>query len=318
MLPVALLVGAGFALSACSLIPGVGETKLDPLKTPLSEYTSAMYGEQDDDFYTKQSQEVENMVAECMNDQGFEYTPVDQTQYSNFDDFDWQERQTKEWVIANGYGVNLTEEQQQEQEDQWDDFEDPNADYTASLSESESAAYWEALYGPQPTEEEMNDDGSYEYNWEDGGCYGLADHEVRGDQTYDQDQFKPIFDAMNKLYEDQSKDPRIKKLDAAWASCMADAGYPDFKAKWDAANSIYEQQNEFWENNPDGEAPSKEQVAEWREVELDTALADFTCGEEVDYTQKQLEVQYELEEQFIKDHKAELDALVAYSEKNKK
>jgi hypothetical protein len=29
-------------------------------------------------------------------------------------------------------------------------------------------------------------------------------------------------------------------------------------------------------------------------------------------------VQFELEEQFIKDHKAELDELAAYTEKNKK
>jgi hypothetical protein len=316
--PVAVLIGAALTLSACSLLPGGGGAeKLDPEKSPLSEYMSAFYGEQDDEFYAKQAQQVEEMVAECMKDEGFEYIPVDQTQYGSFD-FDWEERQTKEWIAANGYGVNLSEEQQEEQNAQYENFTDPNDDYRSSLSESESTAYWEVLYGPQPSEDELNDDGSYEYNWENGGCYGVAQHEVSGDQPYDQDQFKPLFEAMSALYEDQSKDPRMKELDAAWASCMADAGFDGFKVQFDAANSIYEQQNEFWENNTDGSSPTAEQTAEWRDKEIDTALADYDCKEKTNYTQAALAVQFELEEQFIKDHKAELDELVAFSEKNKK
>ncbi len=316
--PIALLVGAALTLSGCSLLPGGGGTdKLDPEKSPLSEYMSAFYGEQDEEFYAQQAQEVEEMVAACMNDQGFEYIPVDQTQYSSFD-YDYAETQTEKWIAANGYGVNLTKEQQEEQNAQYEDITDPNDEYRSSLSESESTAYWEALYGPQPSEDELNEDGSYEYSWEDGGCYGVSQHEVSGDQAYDQDEFKPIFESMSKLYEDQSKDPRMKKLDAAWASCMADAGYGDFKKQQDAAQSIYDQQNEFWDNNTDGSSPTDEQTAEWREVELDTAMADFRCKEKTNYTQEALSVQFELEKQFIKDHQAELDELVAFSEKNKK
>ncbi len=316
--PVAVLLGAALTLSACSLIPGAGGgEKLDPEKSPLSEYMSAFYGEQDDEFYAQQAKEVEELVAECMSDQGFEYIPVDQTQYSSFD-YDYAERETEEWVAANGYGVNLSEEQKEEQDSQFEDFVDPNSDYVQSLSESESTAYYEVLYGPQPSEDELNEDGSYEYSWEDGGCYGVSQHEVSGDQAYDQDEFKPIFDAMSALYEDQSKDPRMKELNAKWASCMADAGYDDFKEQFDAAQSIYDQQNEFWENNTDGSSPSDEQTAEWREVEIDTALADLHCKEETNYTQESLKVQFELEKQFIKDHQAELDELVAFSEKNAK
>jgi len=316
--PVAIFLGAALALSACSLLPGGGGgEKLDPEKSPLSEYMSAFYGEQDEEFYAAQAKEVEELVASCMNDQGFEYIPVDQTQYTSFD-WDPNERETEEWVAANGYGVNLTEEQQEEQNAEFEDFTDPNDDYRASLSESESTAYWEALYGPQPTEDELNEDGSYEYTWENGGCYGVSQHEVSGDQAYDQDEFKPIFDAMGKLYEDQSKDPRMKELNAKWASCMADAGYDDFKEQFDAAQSIYDQQNEFWDNNTDGSSPTAEQTAEWREVELDTAMADWKCKQETNYTQEALKVQFELEKQFIKDHKAEIDELVAFSEKNAK
>ena len=314
--PVALMLGVGLTLSACSIIGG-GAEKLDPEKSPLAEYMSAFYGSQDQDFYNEQNKQIEELVAACMNDDGWEYLPVDQTQFGNFD-YDAEERNTEEWVAANGYGANLTQEQQDEMYGSPEEFVDPNQDYVSTLSETENIAYYAALYGPGPSEEDLNDDGSYEYSWEDGGCYGKSQHEVSGDQAYDQDQFKPIFDAMGALYEDQSKDPRMKELDAAWASCMSDAGYTKFKVKGDAAQSVYDQQNEYWENNTSGEAPTDEQTKEWRDAEIDVALADFKCGEKLDYTQKALAVQFELEEQFIKDHKAELDELVAFQEKNAK
>ena len=314
--PIALVLGIGLTLSACSVIGG-GSTELDPEKSPLSEYMSAFYGNQDQDYYDEQNKKTEELVAECMNDDGWEYIPVDQTQFGSVD-YDAEERNTEKWVATYGYGVNLTQAEQDEMYGTSEEFDDPNQEYVSSLSETENTAYYAALYGPGPSEEDMNDDGSYEYSWEDGGCYGKAQHEVTGDQAYDQDQFKPIFDAMGALYEDQSKDPRMKELDAKWASCMADAGFGKFKVKQDAAQSVYDQQNEFWEDNPTGEAPTDKQTKEWREAEIDVALADFKCGEKLDYTQKALAVQFELEKQFIKDHKAELDELVAFQEKNAK
>ena len=70
--PVAMIVGVALTLSACSLLPGGGGgEKLDPTKSPLSEYMSAFYGEQDEDFYAQQAKEVEELVAACMSDQGF-------------------------------------------------------------------------------------------------------------------------------------------------------------------------------------------------------------------------------------------------------
>jgi hypothetical protein len=314
--PAAIALGAVLALSGCGVIGG--PEKLDPEKSPLAEYMSAFYGSQDQEFYNKQAVEVEKLVAECMADEGFEYIPVDQSQNFSTGNYMDQDRDTEEWVAQYGYAANLTPE---ESEEMWGgstgEYVDPNQDYVQSLSESEMTAYYEVLYGAPQTDQEMNEDGSYEYNWEDGGCYGVSQHEVSGEQAYDQDQFKPIFDAMGKLYEDQAKDPRMKELEAKWASCMADAGYT-FKAKQDAAQSVYDQQNEFWENNPNGDSPTDEQTKKWREDEIEVALADFKCGEKVDYVQQQLTVQFELEKQFIIDHKAELDELVAFQEKNTK
>ena len=51
--------------------------------------------------------------------------------------------------------------------------------------------------------------------------------------------------------------------------------------------------------------------AEWRDHEIEVALADFTCAEKVDYQKAYMTAQYRLENQFIEDHKSELDAMVA-------
>ena len=50
-------------------------------------------------------------------------------------------------------GVALTAEEEQV---------DPNADYVASLSESEQMAFYEALHGPMPDEDEMSEGGEFE------------------------------------------------------------------------------------------------------------------------------------------------------------
>ena len=311
---VALVIGAALTLSACSGGPGGGGEKLTWEDSPLQEYLGAVYGSYDEDDFTKQQQETEELVAQCMSEEGFDYIPVDQSQNSvNFND---EERETLEWVSEFGYGVNLTQEEQEELYGSPEEFVDPNQDYVMSLSESEMTEYYAVLYGQQ--EEVVDPDEEYVYNWEDAGCYGWAQHEIQGDQAYEQEQFTEIFDSMNALYEDTQKDPRLKELNGEWASCMADAGYDDFKLQFDAAQSIYDKQNSYWEENPEGEGPDEAQIKEWRDEEVEVAVADFECKEKTDYTNASLKIQFELEEEFIAENKAELDALVAFAEENRK
>jgi len=274
--------------------------------SPLLEYSNAIYGgDRENEDYIAEANAAEELIATCMADEGFEYIPVDQAQYYSFDDED-VDRDTEEWVAANGYGYNLTEEQQAEQDAQWEDFVDPNQDYVMSLSESEQTAYYEVLQGPQPTEEEMADP---DFMYQQLGCYGEAYTAVRGEQVYEKPEFKSIIDAMNELWEKQQDLPAVKAVNAAWSSCMADAGYPDLKTK-DAVYELMNAQSE--EAYADGaEEISPEKRAEMRDYEIDLALADFHCAEEVDYQKVTLEAQFELEEQFIADNKSELDTMLA-------
>lgn len=308
----ALVASATILLAGCTAGPGGGADELDPMKSPLSEYMNAIYGSQDEDDWAKQSAEIEELVASCMADEGFEYIPVDQSQYTSFSSDD-EDRDTEEWVAANGYGMTQSPEQIEEQNKQAEEYVDPNGDYVSSLSESEQAAYYEVLYGPGPDEAEMGEDGSYEYRWEDAGCQGAAQHEVQGDQPYDDETYKPLFDAMNTMYEKVQSHPDTVKLDALWSACMADAGHT-YAKKNEPIETISNELNEYYQTayGEDGMGtPDEKELDALRDKEIEVALADFKCAEKVDYTQKALAVQFEVEREFIADHKAELEALVA-------
>src|SRR5690606_19349872 len=101
----------------------------------------------------------------------------------------------------------------------------------------------------------------------------------------------------------------------------------------DAQNEFYDLQSklydEAWANEPDFENATAEEIDayyesadptnsdEWKEAaekEITVALADLECRDKVDYTNKALKAQFELEEQFIADNKAERDAFRAAAE----
>ena len=309
---------AASALLALTLAGCSGDkaaTELDPAESPLTTYMSVMNEGYDEDSMLAQQNEQEEFVASCMADEGFDYVPVDNSQYSGMTSADGEEYGTEKWVAENGYGMSQSPEQIAEQQEQSQEFVDPNQDYVMSLSEGEQAAYYEVLYGVQPTEEEMGEDGSYEYNWETSGCQGFASHEINGDQP-SQNEHEALYEAMGAMYEAAQADPTLVKLDSEWAAYMADAGYATFLKKADAQESIMTEQNALYEEQS-GTGPDEAVLAEMREKELALAMVDFTCAEEIGYTEASTKVQFDLEEQFITDHKSELDALIADSEQGK-
>jgi len=304
-----LVLGVAVLLLAGCAGP-TGGTKLDAEKSPLSEYYDAIYGNQDEDAWADQQNQVEELVAACMTDEGFEYIPVDQSQYS-FTDEDGPEWGTREFVELNGYGMQQSEADIEKMNDDAEEYVDPNQDYVMTLSESEQAAFYEVLYGAPQYEEEGEEPVEYEYDWTTAGCYGAAQHEVQGEQPYDNDKYKSLFKDLEGMYEDLQKTPEVKKADADWADCMADEGETGFKKKNDAVESISDQLNEIYEANPTGELDQTKDLAKLRERELELAMIDFECGEKVDYEQRTLAGQFELEKKFIKSHQKQLDEIVA-------
>ena len=237
------LLALALVLTGCGADSGP-DSAPDPADSPLSKYMMAVYGQSGDeeDWQKKaieDNKKTEELVAQCMNEEGFEYIP--QTNNMSFDTGEEWDPESEEWVAEYGYGaVNWPGRDDAGEEEA---VEDPNQDYLTGLSESEQMAYSESLWGPQPAEEDLAEDGSYSPTWEEQGCYGWASHEIRGDDPMQLEQHKPLMDALQAFWQEQSTAPELSEVDAAWAECMADGGHGGFTKQADAQNSIQDEMN---------------------------------------------------------------------------
>lgn len=325
----AALLGAlcfSVVLGACG---SPGETEEPPAAkdSPLTEFMSSAYesgmsAEEQEKKFAEQDREREDLVAQCMSEEGFEYTPnVQNVSFSMGTETDWNP-DSRDWVAQYGYGMVNYPGRDDQPEVTEDEYVDANADYVASLSESEQTAFYEALNGPMPDDADMPAEGEMvEWDWSTAGCWGWADHEMNGDYTETAEMHQPLIDSMNTLYEDMLSSPELTGADAEWSACMADAGHPGFSAQLDAQESISEKMNAAYEATSatigataeavDPGAMVEPDMDALGEEEIELALADLDCREKTDYRDTMESVQFELEQQFIDDHKAELEAFRA-------
>jgi len=339
------IVGAAAAAALALTLAACGKgdspsSSATPELGAIDKLWEASYGDFDQDDANRQQMEIEELVAECMAEEGFEYIPVD---YSAIDggemimpvDEDGEELQwgTLEFAKKYGYGQTTNPWQDSQPEplpvDPEGGWVDPNQEYLESMSETEMAAYQEALWGVQPDFENEEDWENWNPTWEEQGCQGWAQHEVYGDQMWNSDpednKWADLQKEMDDMYMSMESDPRITEAVADWASCMADAGFPGLATIYDAeqgisekVQAIYEENDPWAELGPDAteedyaEAQKKmdQMLADITPEEIETATADFTCREEVDYQGVYNEVNLDLQQQFYDSHKAELEAYV--------
>jgi hypothetical protein len=315
------------ALAGCS---GEGKAggKDEEEVSPLGKFFEQAYGDFDEDQGNRDMLRVEETVAECMAEQGFDYTPMDPTtqggmSFSSEDlDVEWGSR---EFAEQYGYGITtdpFAELQGSQPEPEPEEYVDPNAEYIESMSESEQQAYFEALHGNQEMPEDP--EGEYEYDWEQNGCYGKAQHEVY-EIGMDDPAITSLEEEMNALWEQTQQDPRVTKATTSWINCMGDAGYTGLAAVEDAHNQISEKSNAIYENaypsDMGEEMPSEEDIAAIesaiqaklagvKEEEIATAVADWECRDEIGFDDTMKEVSFELEQEFVDTHREELEAWV--------
>lgn len=251
--------------------------------------------------------EIEEEVASCMAERGFPHTPKPAEYY--------EEEQTapptdlepgsREDTAVNGYGIYRTAEERAAEDAEYARIEesDPNRAYTDSLSEAQRLAYDTALYG---------------FSGEDGqpvgepGCAAALIGMAEGPPTLEE-RNKPLTDAIDRLYQETIlRDADILKLDAEWSQCMAGQGQPglsDPEAAFDAVRAIF----------PDAaqgqiESADEGRIVTARAQEVEIALADFDCRVEVDYDSRYQDATIRLEEEFLAQNRAKLDAMMAEAE----
>ncbi|GAA2174175.1 hypothetical protein GCM10009846_19120 [Agrococcus versicolor] len=292
-----LLALAGCASSGDGDAAPAGDVTYED--SPLAQYLGVEADAYDE--YAAQEADVQEAIAACMAEEGFEYVPV----VLEAEDMqaDVEAMDAEEWAAQHGYGVASGGEPIDDATMQ----EDPNAAYVESLSVGEQEAWSETLYGPVPSEDELAEDGAYAYDWQDAGCQGAADHEIRGDMLGGGgEEHEPLLEAMAALYDEAASDPAMVAVDAEWSECMADAGHQDLASPQAAYERAMEAGDALWGDGTT--APSDDAVADARDDEVELALADLGCQDETDHEQRRLAVQFALEDQFIEDHREELEA----------
>ncbi|QIM16155.1 hypothetical protein G7067_06540 [Leucobacter insecticola] len=301
---------------------------------------SALWGA--DDFsqekFDKQQQQVEELVAECMTKEGFEYKP---SVHSGMAILGGEEEDGPVWgspEFAEQYGYGIVDfpgAGGESLQPDPDEYVDPNQTYLDGLSESEQEAYWETLHGPAPTEEEMaamedSEGGYFEYDWKKQGCYGAAQHEVDSKENpsfgaAEDPEFKDLFTAMQDLYAPlmgEGDNKTIAELDRKWLDCMTKAGYTEYSSPNQIRQALNNEYfSEMQEPGPDGDykEPDEKAKKEFQKKEIAVATADARCKKDLNYDAKQQEALFEIEQKFVDEHRAKLDALLAkYGAEKKK
>ena len=279
--------------------------------------------------------DVQDLVASCMNDAGFEYVPVSSDAEGPAEFEDAFALDPDEFAEQYGYGISTMALEGPES----DQPTDPNQEIREGLSAAAQEAYDKALWGDMAGSSGPNGvtiakprpgaapEGSTSTQASESGCQTKAAEEIYGkaDEVAGPDlsAFDGLFDDLGALYERVNNDPRVIEAQRAWADCMAAAGFGDFGAPDEARESVFSRMNELYgdgdgddaEDGGSGQSirigggPKDIDPAELEEVrtyELDVAGADHDCQQD-GYADLLQDVSFELETQFVEEHRAELE-----------
>ncbi|HWL48475.1 MAG TPA: hypothetical protein VNT92_01230 [Acidimicrobiia bacterium] len=197
--------------------------------------------------YREQEARIQESIRQCMAEAGFEYQPVMPPESSFMvTGEEWDE---EEYVRTQGFGISTWYGNEESTTDTTmieEEWFDPNQEMLEAMSESESTAWNEALWG---TEEENMEDMVTEVDPETGeemqvsygyggGCSGEAYEAEYGDMEQSQDLWSEVQPAMDAMYQQVQADPRIVELDQEWSACMAERGF-EYESMTAMQESVY-------------------------------------------------------------------------------
>lgn len=302
--------------------------------SPLAEFfgwSDTAQLEQDPEATEEQRQvhyQIEQSIVTCMEEAGFEYFPEpfpgDREEPAGDSPLAqmWQLQQEdpEEFARQYGYGISTVDPEYQlipigddvdpsviEELD--DTLGNPNLEYRAGLSEAARREYDIALHGYHWADEEAAIAAGEEIDYESGCRYEAIaatwDEPVGPEQPA---PFADLAEAMGELYLRIDNHPRMVEAVSAWAGCMETAGYSGLTSLAEAEHLVRARHAQLYEHSPDPADVDQVALADVREFELAIAWADFGCRQEHEVAQVRREVQFEVEAEFIEDHRDELEA----------
>lgn len=290
----AVVVLAAVAVAGCSeVVVALPEAEATRVSQFLDSYHVALREKRQ--TLSERSWQVEDLIARCMADAGFEYVPVRDTSFSfttaGIELPGWMSAGSREFREAYGYGLTTdpwgSAAAYQAHLDGLVGYGDPNEAYRGGLTPEGLDAYLlalegAALWGAAPNEENPSeDDGSSQV-----GCRGRAEREVAdADATVDWAALETFMDEVLLAREAASTDPRRQETQIAWSACMATAGYPDLDTQFDASTLVRTMISE-WRAEPQNAALDGEPVRQQEAMraalgaqEIAVAVADWDCAE---------------------------------------
>ncbi|MCL1799798.1 MAG: hypothetical protein FWG25_00320 [Promicromonosporaceae bacterium] len=323
----ASLLAAALFLGACSGMVGASDDDdaAPPAVTvpefgPLDEFRVRIYGLRGDETRQEISAHfqavrrmIENDIATCMAEQGFEFIPRDVIGgilIGNFaDDEPTTPHGTREFAEIYGFGISNVPPQQQAVFPD-DPPPDPNDALLEAMTETEREAWTLALQGTPA--------GEFVESPDVRGCLAVAWDNVPG--VID-DAFTALDREINLGFPNMVEaDPRIVALNSSWVTCMSEAGHQVPASPRDLNQSLWPE----WDGvgfsatveEVDGEliwVPSPATQA-FRDREIALAVADWDCREGLDFDAARRVVELELQQVFVDRHFADLETWAQYEE----
>lgn len=290
-----------------------GSTSKDDqsFESPVAELFGLPISDPDalDDQIGQLQIDAERRIAECMREQGFEYTPVDYSAFDAVDDAFLLDEES----FAEEFGFGIATSLDGAFEELSKDFVDPNQAYLESLSEGEQDAYYFALYGGGLSFDSFDeeDEGGF---LEPEGCSGEAYEEAFSFF----EGFELFGEQLEALEESIDSDPRIVEADADWASCMFEAGYgysdsdearndiqrrydaivrdamPDFGALPASPDDVEQGETIIVDGGLDFPPEIQAEVDALAEEEIAVAVASYRCDEPARELYDTVRIEYEL------------------------
>ena len=219
---------------------------------------------------------AENLIRDCMKNEGFDYVPQDPTaqeaallggQTMSKDDFEKQ----------YGYGITTLYEQRRKLA-----VAGPNKDIRDSLPEADRKAYDEALHGDDPTATFFDalDSGDFSRL---GGCLKVATDQVFGGT----DVVETLSAKLDELDEKMRADARMVKAVKDWTACMREKGFDGLEEQEEVDAVLKEKLEEIVgpasdvasADGAEGEY-DKAALAALQKEEVAMVTADIECEEE--------------------------------------
>jgi hypothetical protein len=280
---------------------------------PIDQFLGFGNGKQPTEADRAQEQQdlraVEQQIATCMQEQGFQYIAVEPNN---------DRRNRKEAMLAMppgdfaaqyGYGITTMDFQESS-------AANPNDAIVEAMTVPERSAYFLALYGSLIT---IDANGRPVKPKQAGtapppgaeSCAEKADVAVFGprpeaDTSASQDAYVDLQNSINALNDSIHSDPRLTAAMTAWTDCMEARGHPGYTSFDAGQDEVRTREDEVIGDKATSEVDPAV-LTELRAFEITVATDEYQCS--LPYESVHEAVQTEVEQAFIDEHRAELEQL---------